>query len=108
MRREMTDVERMLWDHLRGGQLLGLRFRRQQVLAGFIVDFYCHAARLMVEVEVDGEVHANQADYDSERDKALARRGLRVMRFSKDDALTRLPDVLAKIIAACCAPDDAS
>lgn len=105
MRREMTDAERMLWDHLRGGQLLGLRFRRQQVLAGFIVDCYCHAARLVVEV--DGGVHANQADYDSERDKALAHMGLRVMRFSNDDALTRLPDVLAKI-AACCAPDDAS
>jgi len=59
MRREMTASENLLWQHLRANRLDGLHFRRQQVVDGFMVDFYCHAARLVVEV--DGAVHARQA-----------------------------------------------
>lgn len=95
----MTPAERVLWDRVRGSQLLGLRFRRQQVIAGFIVDFYCHAAKLVIEI--DGDVHAYQADYDAARDAALASIGLHIMRVSNDAVLTRLADVLAAITTYC-------
>jgi very-short-patch-repair endonuclease len=54
-RRNMTPEEKILWECLRGNKLNGLHFRRQQVIEGYIVDFYCHTARL--DVEVDGKIH---------------------------------------------------
>ena len=97
-RREMTEAERMLWAALRKNQLAGLHFRRQQIIDGFIVDFYCHAAGLVIEV--DGSVHATQAAYDAERDRILAARGLRVLRVSNAEVLQDCPAVLAQIAAA--------
>ncbi|MGH2502583.1 MAG: endonuclease domain-containing protein [Ktedonobacterales bacterium] len=95
----MTDAERVPWERLRGGQVLALRFRRQQVIAGFIVDFYCHAARLVVEV--DGSAHAGQEDYDVARDTALTAMGLRMVRFTNDDVQLRLDNTLARLAALC-------
>ena len=60
LRREMTAAERRLWNCLRANRLAGLHFRRQQVIDGFIVDFYCHASALIVEV--DGPVHEEQTE----------------------------------------------
>ena len=51
LRDRMTRMEQILWEQLRGNRLNGLHFRRQQVVEGFIVDFYCHRVRLVVEVE---------------------------------------------------------
>lgn len=64
LRREMTAAEKILWGYLRANRLDGFHFRRQQVIAGFIVDFYCHPAGLAIEL--DGPVHANQVEYDRE------------------------------------------
>ena len=72
-RRNMTPAERALWEQVRDGRLCGARFRRQHFIAGFIVDFYCHAARLIVEV--DGEIHAFQRSDDAVREAALSARG---------------------------------
>jgi very-short-patch-repair endonuclease len=69
LRREMTQEEKILWQHLRANRLNGLHFRRQQIIDGFIADFYCHATRLVIEV--DGEIHQQQAEYDAERDQVL-------------------------------------
>jgi very-short-patch-repair endonuclease len=99
LRREMTLAEAILWDHLRTNRLSGYHFRRQQVIDGFIVDFYCHAAALVVEV--DGAVHDRQADYDRERDKIIATHGILFLRFTNDEIMRRLPDVLEKIATAC-------
>lgn len=60
LRRVMTPAETCLWEQLRGNRCAGLHFRRQQVIDGFIADFYCHDAGLVVEV--DGGVHKQQAD----------------------------------------------
>ena len=98
LRRDMTEAERALWENLRGN-LLGFHFRRQQVIDGFIADFYCHAARLVVEV--DGGVHAHRAEYDAQRDEVLQRRGLRILRIRNDDVQTNLAGVLARIARAC-------
>jgi very-short-patch-repair endonuclease len=89
----------MLWQALRTNHLHGYHFRRQQVIAGFIADFYCHAAGLIVEV--DGGVHTQQQEYDAERDQVLAAHGLRIMRFSNDEVRRNLSVVLARIAAAC-------
>jgi very-short-patch-repair endonuclease len=60
LRKEMTPAEQTLWSELRGNQLHGAKFRRQQVIAGYIADFYCHAARLVIEL--DGPVHQHQTN----------------------------------------------
>lgn len=98
LRREMTAPEARLWQRLRANRLGGLHFRRQQVIDGFIVDFYCHAAKLVVEV--DGEVHDAQAEYDAQRTDLLAGRGLRVLRVTNARVNTDLVSVLDDILRA--------
>jgi very-short-patch-repair endonuclease len=98
LRRQMTPAECVLWDAVRGKRLAGLRFRRQQVIDGFVVDFYCHTARLVVEV--DGRIHETQRGHDIARDQILAGRALRVIRFTNDDVLNNLQDVLRRIVIA--------
>lgn len=99
LRRQMTLQERTLWKHLRTNRLEGFHFRRQQVIQGFIVDFYCHAASLVVEV--DGPIHRQQAEYDAERDKTLTAHGFRVMRVRNEEVERDLEGVLERIAAAC-------
>ena len=99
LRKEMTPEEKMLWRHLRGNWLQGLHFRRQQAIDGFIVDFYCHAAGLVVEV--DGPIHEAQADYDAERDRVLSERGLRMLRLKNEEVSGNISAVLNRIAAAC-------
>ena len=99
LRREMTPAERVLWQHLRANRLHGLHFRRQQAIDGFIVDFYCHSAGLVVEV--DGDAHDDQALYDEERTGILATRGLRVLRVRNEDVLQDIASVLERIVDAC-------
>lgn len=98
LRREMTHAERMLWQHLRGSQMHGLRFRRQQIIYGYIADFYCHPAGLVIEI--DGPIHEHQSEYDNERQTIIELNDLRVLRFTNDQVLTELDTVLSKISAA--------
>jgi len=99
LRREMTPAEKVLWQRIRNSQIAGLRFRRQQVIAGFIVDFYCHAAGLVVNV--DGEIHRELVEADAERDAILTARGFISLHISNDEVLNRLDDAIAKIDAIC-------
>ena len=94
LRREMTPAERLLWQEARAKKL-GVRFRRQQVIAGFIVDFYCHKVALVVEV--DGDIHDLQQEEDTRREKVLTGMGLRIVRFRNDDILRDLPAVVENI-----------
>lgn len=91
----MTPAERILWSHLRANRFEGRQFRRQQVINGYITDFYCHSAALAIEI--DGGVHDSQKEYDSERQAALEFQGLRVLRFTNDQVTRHLPNVLARI-----------
>ncbi len=97
LRAHMTEEEKQLWQHLRANRLDGFHFRRQQIIDGFIVDFYCHSVGLVIEV--DGEVHQNQVAYDAKRDGILTARGLRVMRISNVEIRTNLGGVLQSIRA---------
>ena len=85
LRREMTPAERALWMVVRRNGLDGFHFRRQQVIEGFIADFYCDAAKLAIEL--DGTVHEEQWKYDESRDKSILRRGVRILRFSNEAML---------------------
>ena len=101
LRRDMTAAERLLWSRLRANQLDGWHFRRQQVIDGFIADFYCNTAGVLIEA--DGEVHTTAAAYDIERDRILKMRGLVVLRISNDDILSNLPQTLRRIADVCVA-----
>ena len=99
LRRESTPGERTLWQALRSNRLGGFHFRRQQILVGYLVDFYCHAARLILEV--DGGVHdlPDQKNDDLERGRHLAAQGFLILRISEEDAVQRTEIVLQRIEA---------
>jgi very-short-patch-repair endonuclease len=94
LRRTATLAERRAWDLLRNRRTLGLKFRRQHVIAGFVVDFYC--AELKLVLELDGAGHASQAqsEYDAARTTQLEARGLHVVRLDnnavREDTLRNL------------------
>ncbi len=94
LRREMTPAEKTLWEELRANKL-GVHFRRQQVIQGFIVDFYCHKAGLVIEV--DGDVHDLQKEEDERREKVLSALGLRIVRFRNDEVMRNLSAVVGKV-----------
>jgi very-short-patch-repair endonuclease len=97
LRRNMTEEERLLWNALRTNRLGGLHFRRQQIIDGFVVDFYCHAAGLVIKV--DGAGHQDQTAYDEAWDHILAARNLLVLRFSNGEVRRHLTGVLTRIAA---------
>jgi very-short-patch-repair endonuclease len=96
LRRDMTDAERKLWANLRHRQLEGAKFRRQHPLGNYVLDFYCEACRLVVEV--DGSQHTPEGD--AARTAWLDAHGCRVIRFGNLDVLKQLPDVLETIRTA--------
>ena len=97
LRDQMTAEEKRLWQRLRANRLDGFHFRRQQIIDGFIVDFYCHKAGLVIEV--DGEVHKDQIAYDAQRDGILKARGLQILRIPNAEVRNNLDGVLQAIRA---------
>jgi very-short-patch-repair endonuclease len=95
LRDEQTPAERVLWQKLRANRLANLHFRRQHVICGFIVDFYCRPLSLVVEV--DGLVHNEQKEYDRERDAILTAAGMTVIRFTNDQVLNDMRTVLSQV-----------
>lgn len=94
-RKEPTKSESILWQALRGKKLDGVKFRRQQPIGYFVVDFYNSTYRLVVEV--DGPIHANQVEADRARRDVLEQIGLSVMRVNAGEVEKSLPAVLARI-----------
>jgi lysyl-tRNA synthetase class 2 len=97
LRQSQTGAEALLWRHLRNAQL-GVKFRRQHRVAGYILDFTCIERGLAIEV--DGSQHFEQAAYDQRRTTALEGSGLRVLRFWNNDVLQNTDNVLNSIVAA--------
>jgi len=96
MRSDPTEAERKLWWHLRHRLLVGnSHFRRQVRIKQYIVDFACHSARLVVEI--DGGQHASTTLADTERTKILEANGYRVLRFWNNDVLGNIDGVLEVI-----------
>ena len=98
LRRTQTEAEHHLWLRLRDRRLDGLKFRRQAPIAGFVADFVCMDARLIVEL--DGSQHCEAAGEarDAERTRSLETAGFQVIRFWNDDVTNRLEAVLTTIL----------
>src|SRR5687768_12460175 len=105
-RSEASPAERKLWSRLRSRQLQGFKFRRQVWLGPFIADFFCAEARLIVEV--DGDTHAFQQQYDQCRTAWLAREGFRVVRVANSDVMQNVDGVLAYIASYLPSPSQPS
>ncbi|MGB1252562.1 MAG: endonuclease domain-containing protein [Candidatus Promineifilaceae bacterium] len=99
MRQAPTEPEKRVWAKLCGKQLNGYKFRRQHPLGRFILDFYCHKAKLAIEL--DGKSHADQAEYDAYRTEIIEAQGIQVIRFSNWDVMTNLEGVLIRILEIC-------
>ncbi len=97
LRSEMTEAERRLWALLRRKQLAGLRFRRQETIGPYIVDFCCSAAKLVVEL--DGDQHGSNDNilYDTARTRWLSESGYRVLRFPNGDVMREPQRVLDNV-----------
>jgi very-short-patch-repair endonuclease len=104
LRREMTDAERKLWSVLRGANLERAKFRRQQPIGPFIVDFVCQERRLIVEA--DGSQHADSASHER-RTAFLESKGYRVLRFWNDEILSNLDGVAEAVVNALSFPHPA-
>ena len=94
-RQNLTPAKLRLWQVIRNKQLDGLRFHCQHPVGRFILDFYCPSCKLVVEV--DGEVHLDQKYYDDARTEKLTQYGYKVLRFTNEQIMNHLPEVLAKI-----------
>ncbi|MEZ4796097.1 MAG: DUF559 domain-containing protein [Flavobacteriaceae bacterium] len=97
LRNNATKAETKLWKALRRSQLENRKFRRQQSIENYIVDFYCPSEKLIVEV--DGNVHNNSVnnDYDFNRTKELEQLGFKVIRFINDEVFKNLDLILEAI-----------
>lgn len=98
LRKNATEVEKLLWLRLRKRQLLNCKFRRQHPIGPYIVDFVCMDKKLIVEL--DGGQHADTTAYDDQRTEYLERNGYVVLRFWNNQVAEDLDDVLASIHAA--------
>ncbi|HEY0832724.1 MAG TPA: DUF559 domain-containing protein [Azospirillum sp.] len=97
LRRDSTEVEKLIWQKLRNTQL-GAKFRRQEPILGFTVDFVAHDHRLVIEL--DGGQHAERVEYDQRRTRMLEQAGFRVLRFWNNDVNENLDGVLETIRSA--------
>lgn len=98
MRRVMTDAELKLWNEVRAHRLMGLGFRRQFPIAGYIVDFACPDKRLIVEVDGSQHARGEAAERDDVRTRELEKLGWTVLRFWNDDVLRDIDNVCLHIV----------
>ncbi len=98
MRAAMTDAELAFWNAVRAHRLMGLSFRRQMPMAGYIVDFACPAHKIVVEVDGSGHARPETLDADAERNERLAAFGWTVLRFWNDDVLKDIDGVCTHIL----------
>ncbi len=101
LRNNMTIAEKRLLEKLRNNQVLGLRFKSQHPISQFIVDFYCHPLKLVIEI--DGEIHDIKCnkEYDDNRTFELEKLGLTVIRFNNKDIIEGIDSVVQKIMEIC-------
>ncbi len=95
LRKNQTDVEQLVWKHLRNRQFYNYKFRRQFPIEPYIADFVCLDLKLIIEL--DGGQHASQIDYDNQRSLFLEQRGFKVIRFWNNDVIENTVGVLEAI-----------
>ena len=99
LRASTTDAEHRLWDILRDRRLAGAKFRRQHPIGRYVLDFYCAAARLAIEVDDKHHREPEAIEYDTERAKMLAARAIRVPRFANEE-IRHEPERVANAIVS--------
>lgn len=99
LRKNNTDVERLLWEHLKARQLEGVKFRRQQPIGRYIVDFVSFEKNIVIEI--DGGQHSVGKDRDEERDNWLGVQGFKVFRFWNNEMIQNIEGVLEVIRDHC-------
>lgn len=104
LRERQTPAEAMMWELLRNQKFMGLKFRRQHQIGDYIVDFFCHSERLVIEL--DGGVHATEdrRKKDQKRDNYLTSRGFQILRFANDEFLQAPQHVLNSIADSISSP----
>lgn len=95
LRRNLTDVEQRLWYHLRAHRFMGRKFKRQKPIGHYVVDFVCLEKKLIIEL--DGGQHAENVEYDRERDSWLRNEGYTVLRFWNNELMNGMEGVLERI-----------
>src|ERR1043166_1253789 len=90
LRTHMTDAEQALWHHVRRKQIHGTQFYRQKPLLSYVVDFYCPAAKLVIEIDGSQHREDEHRTTDEARDTALAKLGLQVLRFDNRQVLLEM------------------
>jgi very-short-patch-repair endonuclease len=99
LRKGMTETEVMIWNRLRRKQINGLQFYRQKPLGKYIVDFYCPAKKLVIEIDGGQHFWNDNPEKDKERDKYLADAlGYKILRFTNVDIFQNIEGVVHKII----------
>ncbi len=96
LRKQLTDAERHLWQHLRHKQILNVKFRRQMPIGPYIADFVCVTAKVVIEL--DGGQHQDQHNYDMARSAYLQQQGFRLLRFWNNEVFQNIDGVLAVIL----------
>jgi len=97
LRKQLTDTERLLWQYLRAKQLEGLKFRRQQPIGNYIVDFVCFEKKVIIELDGGQHTQPEQKQKDIERDKWFKEQGYKLLRFWDNEVLTNIRGVLEEI-----------
>ena len=91
-RKNPTKSEKIIWDVLRNRNFLNLKFRRQHLIEGYLLDFYCHDLKLAIEI--DGEIHNNQKEMDQIRQNHIERAGIKFFRISSEQVEGNLKNTL--------------
>ena len=97
LRRNQTEAEKVLWQKLRGNRFHNLKFFRQYSVGPYIIDFFCPAERLAVEIDGGQHADSDAQAYDESRSAYLKTRGIEVLRFWNNDILQNMEGVLCKI-----------
>jgi very-short-patch-repair endonuclease len=100
LRHDSTDAEQLIWNALQAQRMNGASFRRQTPIGPYIVDFVCHAANLVVEIDGGQHFEVQHMKRDTRRDAFLASKDYRVLRFNNLDVMTNKQGVLETIAAA--------
>ncbi|MDA0733212.1 MAG: endonuclease domain-containing protein [Chloroflexi bacterium] len=98
LRQSSTDSERMLWRHLRAYQMNGHKFRRQQPIGPYVVDFVCFEKKLIIELDGGHHAQPDEAEYDNIRTEWLQSQGFQVLRFWNNQVLAETEAVKSVIL----------
>jgi very-short-patch-repair endonuclease len=95
LRKSLTPVEALLWKYLKDRHMIHIKFRRQYPVAGFVLDFYCPAKKL--GIELDGSIHNIRKEYDVARQDIIEDKGIKILRFRNEEVVDNMEGVLRKI-----------